>query len=248
MAPGLPALYRNLTPLDRTRHREWYLDPDHGYRFAAGAQVLPLAAIEFPPAARDFPIVFLSRDDGTVAPVALLGLRPGRNAVVDAQGRWTGRYLPAYLRRYPFMPVPDAAAPDRYTVCIDETYSGFNTVAEGAKLLDERGEAGPAVRQCLEFLEEYHRQTQATAAFCAAVVAADLLEPMQATVKLGDGETFALNGFLCATRARIKALTATQVHALVAQEYLELLYLHLHSLANVDKLAANQGPARAEGG
>mgnify|MGYP002144979420 CR=1 FL=1 len=61
----------------------------------------PLTVTEFANAALSFPIIFVG-DEKT--PVAALGLNAGENLFIDAEGAYdTGVYIPAYIRRYPFV-------------------------------------------------------------------------------------------------------------------------------------------------
>jgi hypothetical protein len=38
-----------------------------------------------------------------VQPIAILGLKTDQNSYLDSEGRWKARYLPAFVRRYPFV-------------------------------------------------------------------------------------------------------------------------------------------------
>ena len=49
-----------------------------------------------------------------MVPVAILGLRGAANQFVNSEGAWReGKYIPAYVRRYPFilMESPDKLQP-----------------------------------------------------------------------------------------------------------------------------------------
>lgn len=232
----LPLFYRQVMPLSRERHRDWFIDPDQGYAFAARTNSVYIAASEFRVAAREFALVFARGAADELVPNALLGLRDDENLMVDASGTWTARYVPAYVRRYPC--VLAAATPDagEFTVCIDEAYSGFNTAREGEPLLTTAGTAGTWVANSVKFLQEFHRHTLATRQFCQALDGAGLLEPMQARIDLENGASLTLGGLSCVSRTRLATLPTDVVQTFFANGYLELIYLHLHSLANLDQL------------
>jgi len=59
-------------------------------------------AAEFVSALSDFPIVFAA-DEESVIPVLLLGMRNSENVFIGPEGGWNGRYIPAFIRRYPFV-------------------------------------------------------------------------------------------------------------------------------------------------
>jgi hypothetical protein len=234
--PRLPVFYRDVVALSRERHKDWYIDPEQGYSFAAGSNSVYVAASEFVVAGRESPIVFARDAAGGLAPAVLLGLRANENLVVDADGRWLTGYIPAYVRRYPFILATSADGSDQLTVCIDEAYSGFNTAKEGQPIIAQGGEHGELLSNSVNFLRDFHQHTLITREFCDAVDKAGLLEPMQANVAMNSGEKFSLSGLHCVTRARLKALDATTVKQFLDKDYLELIYLHMHSLANLDRL------------
>lgn len=233
----LPLFYRKLAAVSRERHKDWYVDTDQGFGFARATNSVYVATLEFAQAAREYPIVFGRDAQGRAFPVALLGLRQDQNLLVDAAGAWLGSYIPAYVRRYPFiLAAADPAVPERLTVCIDEAYSGFNTVKEGAPLIPPNGDASGLLARTMQFLEEFHRQNSATEEFCTAVEAAGLFDTARAEFTLPTGEKFALAGLFCVPRERLRALPAETLKRFAAANYLEFLYLHLQSLANFEGL------------
>ena len=121
-------------------------------------------------------------------------------------------------------------------MCIDEAYSGFNTAREGEPLLTAAGAAGAWVSNAVTFLQAFHRHTLVTRKFCQALDAAGLLEPMQARIDLENGASLTLDGLACVSRTRLAALPADALQTFFANGYLELIYLHMHSLANLDQL------------
>lgn len=242
-AQPLPLFYRKVVPLSRERHGHWYIDHDQGYVFARDTNCVYLAAIEFPQAAREYPIVFTRGTGDAVLPVALLGVRDAQNLFVDEAGRWLGSYVPAYVRRYPFILAADSGA-SNFTVCIDEAFSGFNTVREGEPLIDDKGSHGPLLERSIAFLKDYQRHSQLTDEFCRLLVDLSLLEPVQANVQMKDGERFALAGFFCVSKDRLKALPGERLQDLVGRNFMDLVYAHLLSLANMGELINRLGPVK----
>ena len=230
-----PLFYKRVVPLNREQHRNLYIEPEPGFNFARETNCVYVAAVEFLLASREYPIVFAVGDNEQLFPVVLLGVRNGQNLYIDDKGQWRTRYIPAYVRRYPFILATDEAN-TRYTVCIDESYPGFNTVKEGEPLLLESGEDGPLLRRSVEFLKDYQSQILLTAAFCKTLQELKLMEPMQANISLKSGEKLALTGFQCVNKTRLKALDDAELAKLARNDYLELMHLHLQSLANMNSL------------
>ena len=98
-----PIFYRDVVPLSRERHKDWYVDLAQGFHFTAGTNSVYVAGTEFPMVAREYPIVFAKDAGEKLVPVAMLGLRPNQNLMVADDGTWRASYVPAYVRRYPFI-------------------------------------------------------------------------------------------------------------------------------------------------
>ena len=71
----------------------------------------------------------------------------------------------------------------------------------------------------------------------------DLLEPMQAQVKLRSGQQLSLTGFQSVSREKLNALPAETLSEIMKSGVLELIYIHLFSMKNftdmVQRLAAS---------
>ena len=100
--PTLPLFYNDLMPLNSRDHGTWRARQLSDASFLKNSHAIPLTVEEFVEAQRDYPIVFSSGDDPL--PLALMGLNEGVNTFVDDNGKITEAvYLPAYIRRYPYM-------------------------------------------------------------------------------------------------------------------------------------------------
>lgn len=241
--PQLPTFYRNVVVLSRERHEGWYIDGDQGYAFSANSNSIDIAASEFGAIAREYAIVFARDGNGNAVPAAVLGLERNKNLMVNEAGVWQGNYVPAYLRRYPFILAKESAESEKFTVCIDESYSGFNTAQEGQQLIADYGEHGELLSNSVKFLQEFHQHTLITTQFCDAIDKAGLLDSMQANIALNSGAKYSLSGFFAVTREKLKALFAEQVKELLEKDYLDLIYWHMHALNNIDRLMQRIDPA-----
>ena len=61
-----------------------------------------MMAAEFPSAATEDAIVFAG-NESVVMPALILGLRANENLYLTAGSKWDVKYVPAFLRRYPFV-------------------------------------------------------------------------------------------------------------------------------------------------
>jgi hypothetical protein len=224
--------YENAVAVSGSRHAGCSVEVrDHA--FCRRVNSVPLTATEFRSAAGEFPIVF-ARGKGGVQPVAVLGLRSEQNLFVSEQGEWQGRYIPAFVRRYPF--VFSAGEDDkRFVLCVDEAFPGFNREGRGQALFTPDGQPSAYVGKVLRFLQEYRAQFLRSRTFCGRLEELDLLEPMQARASLG-GRQLSLGGFSVVNRGKLKAVAGDRLAELVSSDQLELVYLHLQSLRNFEAL------------
>lgn len=229
----LPLFYKEPRPLVANVHDKLSLRAGGNFAFAAKATTVTLMVAEFAVACRDLPILFA--DGPKPFPVALLGIRGEENLFVDAAGAWApGVYVPAYVRRYPFIFFEDAHKAT-LTLCIDEAADVVVRDASNPMFVD--GKPSPALEAALAFASEFQAQTAQTAAFVDAVVAADLLVERRADVTLeASGERFSLSGFKVIDEARLNGLSRETLVEWRDRGWLWLAYAHLISLANWARL------------
>jgi hypothetical protein len=118
--PGLSGnvlFYSQPEPLSVEAHGTLGVDPvEKPYAFTATTNLVPLTVTEFAPAALSYPVIFVG---DAKQPVAVMGLRPGENLFVSADGDFRSEaYIPAYVRRYPFVFANDDAQ-KRLILCVD---------------------------------------------------------------------------------------------------------------------------------
>ena len=223
-------IYETVVPLTAARHQECSVEFAANYSFSAKVNSVPLMAVEFPQAAQEYAIVFAGGPDN-IMPAVILGLRRDENLYVANDASWGARYKPAFVRRYPFVfsLTPDG---ERFVLCIDEAFTGFNREGRGQKLFSADNQPTPYVDNILKFLQEYQTQFRRTQAFCKKIRELDLLEPMRAQVEMRSGEKLSLGGFMAVNRTKLKALPGDKLAELAKTDELELLYLHLQSMRN----------------
>lgn len=227
-------IYETVVPVSHSRHADASVEPSSNYAFAASINAVPLTAVEFQRAAAEFAIVF-TEVAGDVTPAAVLGVRGQQNLYLTEDAQWRARYVPAFIRRYPFV---FAASEDRetLTLCVDETYPGFNREGRGQRLFAMDGKPSGYVEQVMKFLQEYQAHFDRTRQFGKRLRELNLLEPMQMTVTTPAGAKQGLGGFLGVQRERLRSLGGDALASLARTDELELLFLHLQSLRNFNEV------------
>lgn len=234
--PSQMLIYESAAPLTATRHGDWSLELANDFSFSKNVNSVPLMAIEFPNAASEYAIVFSGTKDAVI-PVAILGMRADENLYLTEAGTWEAKYIPAFIRRYPFV---FAISEDgsKFALCIDESFPKFNQEGKGERLFTDDRKPTPYVERALKFLEHCQTEFRRTQAFCRKLVELDLLEPMQAQAQLSGGKKLSLGGFMAVNREKVRALPADKLAELAQTNELELLYLHLNSMRNFSNMAA----------
>jgi len=226
-------LYETVVPLSFGRHRDSSVEIAGNYAFSGKVNSVPLMAVEFPQSATDYAIVFAGTQEN-VMPAAILGLRRDENLYLSKESAWDSKYIPAFVRRYPFV-FSTSSDEQRFLLCVDEEFSGFNREGRGQRLFGDDGKPSPYVDNTLKFLQEYQAQFRLTQSFCKKVEELEVLEPMQAQVELS-GERYSLTGFMAVNRAKLKAVSGEKLAELAKTDELELIYLHLQSMRNFTPL------------
>jgi hypothetical protein len=228
------SFYKDVTLLDSQKHRKLRFKPFDDIRFAGGAQSALLSASEIPDCAVEYPVIFAPTRDGPVA-IALFGLRPNENLFVTPDGKWDGRYIPAFLRRYPFLPATSPSG--EIMIAIDETCANLG-VDEGELLIDGDGKATPYLGDLMKFIERVHADYARSAAFAKSLADRGLLRDMNAEIKLDSGEKLAVTGFQIADESKLAELPDAELAALSRNGQMALIHAHLLSLRNLPKLMA----------
>lgn len=239
--------YEQAVPVSAEKHRNWGLVTGFDYSFAKRVNSVPITAVEFPRAALEYALVFAGNEAG-IMPAVVLGIEDHKNLYVDPPGRWTGRYVPAFVRRYPFVFSSNDGA--NLTLCLDGGFAGWNQEGKGQRLFDDSGKRTEYLENILKFLRQYQVEFQRTQNFCKKLKELDLLEPVHAQFTARGGERRSLGGFMAISRDKLKKLPAETLAQLAATDELELVYLHLHSLNHFEALLARaaRGSGKTGGG
>ncbi len=234
-----PLFYSQPDVLRFPQHGKLGIKREGHYKFAAEAVAIPLTVAEFAAAGRAMPIVFAQGDEAL--PLAVSGLSAGRNLFIDSEGAWRpGLYIPAYLRRYPFIAVQAGNGPQM--LGIDTASSLVVQEADGEtteRLFDEAGAPTPRAEAAMALSEAYAAEHEATRLFSAALVRHNLLVPRSAELRLtapaagATGEappvSSTLTGFQIVDEAAFRALPADVVTDFHARGWLGSIVLHLAS-------------------
>ncbi len=230
--------YSEPIPLNKDSHRTLAVVRKGGdYRFAAKTNSVLLTGLEFIEACKEYPIVFAKTPNDSLVPVAVVGLSAGGNLFIDHEGRWRARYIPAYVRRYPFV-LAETGEKKKFTVCVDR---GALDEQNGERLFDDQGKETPYLAEAMAFMQQYQAQNLHAESFVKHLKLLDLLTEMSAKTVLKDQTGLLLQGFFVIDEKKLLKLERSKMQALMKTGELGWIYAHLISLSNfaglVDRLA-----------
>lgn len=221
-------IYETVVPVSRETHRETAVTRASSLDFARHINSVPVVDSEFSRIATEMPIVFAKTEKGAM-PLALMGTAQNRNAFITEDGQWDGRYIPAFLRRYPFVFSTDSAS-ERLTLCVDESFPGLNSDNKGERLFDGSGNNTEYLDNVLKFMEEYQATFARTERFCERLLGLDLLEEARIEYRMADGKQGGVTGFLRVSATKLAGLADEDIVKIFRSGDLALIQLHLHSL------------------
>ena len=237
---GNVLFYVSPEPLNREQHAKLALvHNEKPYSFASTGTAVPLTVTEFAPAALSFPVIFAGDDR---VPLAVMGLNNGENLFVNADGSIdAGVYIPAYIRRYPFVLANDEGQ-DRLIVCIDKGSSLLSEAGE-TKLFDDKGEPTEYTQNCIKFCDDFEAERRRTDSFVQLLKDNDLFELKTAIFTPTDeagqpGQPQTVAEYYGVSEEKLNALPVEKLRELQTNGALAQIYAHLVSLVGWDRLIA----------
>ena len=225
--------YEKPVALNRETHKNFKISPAKDFKFAAKTNSITLTGIEFIEAAKEYPIVFAKVTEELMVPVALLSMRNDENLYLNHEGKWDARYIPAFVRRYPFVLADNDGK--QFTVCIDEAFPGLNE-QDGQALFDEKGQNTAFLQNALDFLNNFQTQFKLTEDFIKQLKDLNLLIEISAKAELLNGKHYLMGGIMIIDEQKLLKLSPKKVNDLFQSGRLGWIYAHLISLSNMSRL------------
>jgi hypothetical protein len=232
--PVPPEFFRTVVPLSRTKHGALGLRP-LDCTFAATTPLISLAAVECVSASASYPLAFAGH--GPSRPVCVVGALPGLNLQVNAAGAWRfGHYIPAAVRRFPFIVMADPGKPDKLTLCVEE---GTELLDPGAPdKLFENGEMTALGRERLQFTAQVTNEFKKTEALCREPAFEALLMPVRNVAPPRLAVRSVIRDLRVVDPKRLQAIPETLRAEWHANGWLAALEAHVASVRNWERLLA----------
>jgi hypothetical protein len=248
----LPLFYNDLMPLNSRDHGTWHAKVVDKAAWIGSQHAIPLTTDEFAQAQRHFPIVFSAGD--TPVPLALMGLNENVNVFFDEHGAQVDdAYVPAYIRRYPFLLAklqPDA---EEMSLCFDPSSNLLGEFEDGQALFAD-GQPSEHTKSLLGFCEQFEQAGARTQAFMEEITKAGLLMDGEVSIQQNDkpDQPYIYRGFKMINQEKLRELDGEKLKQWNEIGLLPLIYAQLFSLDLMRVIFAKQtmqgkGPGAANG-
>lgn len=240
---GTLPLYKKPEPLNVQAHKGMGVKfGERPFEFLNETHFVPLTIGEIAAAAAHYPVIFLG--EGRL-PVAVMGLQQGSNLFVDPKtGQYEPlRYIPGFVRRYPFVAAIHSGEKERFTVCID-TQSPLMSKTPDQPFFTENGELSEYSQNAVEFVRLYETEVMASNEMIARLRELDLFEQQTTQFQPRDpqgqpvGEPQTVATYWGVSNDKLRALPAETLAELRDNMYLAVIYAHMISMAQWEFIIA----------
>jgi hypothetical protein len=237
---GLPLLYQSLEPLNSQQHGTARVRRMTKIPGLDQVHAIPLTIDEFALAQRHYPIIFSSGSEPV--PLALMGLNEGVNTFIDAEGQIIdpAGYVPAYLRRFPFLLARLRPDTDELSLCFDPSAGAVGEFEDGEPLFSD-GQPSEATNAVLQFCEQFEQAGQRTSLFMQELIKSGLLMDGEVAIQPeGSQQPFVYRGFQMVDEEKLREARGDELRKMNQNGMLPLVFAHLFSLGQIREIFARQ--------
>ena len=226
-------MYKSVTILNSNEHKDFRFTPEKDFLFAKKMNVIPITFSEIRKLCCDYPIVYLKGESPSLA--IIVGFdKEGNNLAIDENGKWRGDYIPAFLRRYPFIMVKTSN--DQMALGCD-IESGCFSSPDGKRLFDDDGKPTKTLNSIGNFLKGLEDEFIITKNMVAELDRLGILEDR--VLSIGEGDSAKkIGGFKSVEHEKLISLADDILVDMVKKGWIEVITLQQFSLKNFEKLIA----------
>ncbi len=229
-------MYQDLEILNKINHKNNSVKEIKDFSYAKNLMNVPITITEFFEACKNYPILFTKDKDENWFASIMLGYKENENIFVDDKGVWDKlHYVPAFVRRYPFIFV-EQKNNDELIVALNKDSLIIDKKNESRKLFNDKGENTEFLNNVIGFLNQFYVDSIATKEFIKQLDEWELLEEKIATVITPNQEQFNINGLYIVNEEKLKHLSKKKKDEICNKNAIPLITAHLISLSNIQKL------------
>ena len=183
-----------------------------------------------------YPILFTKDPEtGGFFAAAVMGFEPEQNLFLR-DDRWDASYVPAMLRRQPFMIATGGEGDDRPPVASLDVDHPRVSLEEGEALFNSEGEPTDFLKHKINLLDKLHRGLQHSNGFINTLLQHQLLEEITLDFAFVDGSKKSVQGFYTIAEERLFELPGDVLESLNKAGYLQPVYMAVASLSRLRDL------------
>lgn len=230
----------NFIVLDRNTHKNTRVITGRGEKYGESIHSVPVIAEELHQLVLEYPVCLIKDNDtGQFGLNALLGFEAGENLFLNEE-KWNASYIPLHIRRQPFMVAVNdkaGAKPTKENTAI--TINMDNTRVqekEGELLFDKEGNTTPYMNEINNLLASLVKGIMQTEVFINTLLEYELIEAVQLTVTLNNGEEKRFDGVYTIHEDNFQALSSDVLASFHTSGYLQACYMLKMSVGNIQKM------------
>lgn len=203
---------------------------------AATAQLIPVNISEFKLVCTHMPIIF--SPIGKPMPIAITSFLSGTNSFVK-NGQWnTNTYIPAALRRYPFV-LGDANSEGKRPLYIDSTAISEEYENKLFKEDDGKQKNEKILDDAIKYCKDYDDYLNTTENVIDLLDKLDLFKETQLVIKNKDGIEKKTGIFKIIDNDKYRNLSDENIITLQKNHALWIIHTHIVSMSKVRQIASN---------
>ena len=228
----------NIIPISKENHSDWsYVGLPH-YKHTLKDSIVPIVIAEIGRLVSNNPIVFIE-NDGILNLYSLQSLLPENNLMIDNEGLWLGKYIPARYRSLPFVLASNSNNEDKKEkiLCFVEDFKcvAKNFETESTKIFEKENELSDEMNKVFEFLQSIEQNEILTQNALKSIQEMNIIEDWSLSLKLKDGEK-KMTGLKKIDADKLRNLSPDNLEKLNKTGGLDICFANIFSLNNVEIL------------
>ncbi|MDD2838786.1 MAG: SapC family protein [Sulfuricurvum sp.] len=228
-------MYKNIELIHTLTHKESFVKAFDNFAYAKEMISTPITIAEFYECCKDYPILFVKDAEGNWSASAMLGFKEKENIFVDENGTWENlRYVPASIRRYPFIFVNHED--NKLSLGLDSSAKSAGESKSDRKLFDEEGKPSEFLTGVMNFMNQFQADAGTSGQFIKQLDQWGLLEEKTAQIVTPDQTSYQINGFYVVNEEKLQHLSKKKKQEMCDHNAFQLITAHLISLSNVQRM------------
>ncbi|MFA6144986.1 MAG: SapC family protein [Sulfurimonas sp.] len=228
-------MYTNIELINTIIHKDTAIKAYDKFSYAQELISAPITVAEFYECCKDYPIVFVKDAENNWSASAMLGYEEKKNLFINDAGEWEKlRYVPASIRRYPFIYV--AQENNQLSLGMESDAKSEAEADRERKLFDAEGKASEFLNGVLGFMNQFQNDATATNNFIKQLDEWELLEEKTAQIMTPDQKSYQINGFYVVNEEKLQHLSKKKKQDICDQNAYPLITAHLISLSNIQRM------------